>query len=541
MIETIIKFLAGIGVFMIGFKILSENMEKLANKGLNKLFNKVGKNRFAGVGIGAVATALVQSSAATTVLVVGLVNSGIIDLFQATTVIMGANIGTTITAQIAALSSFDISVYMLLLSFIGVFVNMMSKKDKGKTIGLAIAGMGLLFLGMSYMKNAMSGFAESDSLKNVLEGIKNPLLLLLFGIVATALVQSSAAITTIIISMVAAGIMIGGANGNGVFFVVLGTNIGTCVTALISSIGTNANARRSSLIHLMFNVTGTLIFAILLLVWPTFKESTFDVWFKDLPATQIAMFHTFFNVLCTLIFLPFPKVFVKVSKLIIKDKKTVKKTVELEFMDERMLQYPSVALGMLSKEITNMSYKAINALNLAVNGFFEREDHRDEIDGVNENLSHINGAVIEYLVKISATKITYREECMISAYHHNLNDILRIGEIADNISKYTSQTIKEELEFSDQVIIEIGKMTELINEMYKLVEADFLSRKKDLKPQIDKIEDEIDAMRANLINGHLERLKQGKCQPQSSGVFINLVNNLERAADHLTYISESIE
>ena len=541
MIETIIKFLAGIGAFMMGFRILSENMEKLANKGLNKLFNKVGKNRFVGVGIGAFATALVQSSAATTVLVVGLVNSGIIDLFQATTVIMGANIGTTITAQLAALSSFDISIYMLALSFIGVFINMIAKKDKVKTIGLVLGGMGLLFLGMQYMKNAMAGFSESDSLKNALETIKNPILLLLFGIGATALIQSSAAITTIIISMVAAGIMIGGANGNGVFFVVLGTNIGTCVTALISSIGTNANARRSSLIHLMFNVTGTLIFTILLLVWPTFKQNTFDIWFPNLPATQIAMFHTFFNVLCTLIFLPFPGLFVKVSKLLIKDKKVKKKTIELEFMDERMLQYPSVALGMLSKEITNMSFKAISALNKAVNGFFEHEPYHEEIDEINNSLSNTNGAVIEYLVKISAKKITYSEECIISAYHHNLNDILRIGEIADNISKYTAQTIKEELEFSDGVIVEIGKMTELINEMYKLVEASFMARKKELKPQIDRIEDTIDKMRADLINGHLERLKVGKCQPQSSGVFINLVNNLERAADHLTYISESIE
>lgn len=541
MVETIVKFLAGIGAFMMGFKILSENMEKLANKGLNKLFDKVGKNRFAGVGIGAFATALVQSSAATTVLVVGLVNSGIIDLFQATTVIMGANIGTTITAQIAALSSFDMSIYLLLLSFIGVFVNMIAKKDKGKTIGMAIAGMGLLFLGMQYMKNAMVGFSESETISNALEAIKNPFLLLLFGAAATALVQSSAAITTIIISMVAAGIMIGGSSGNGVLFVVLGTNIGTCVTALISSIGTNANARRSSLIHLLFNVFGSLLFTVILLIFPSFKAHTFDVWFPNLPATQIAMFHTFFNVICTAIFLPFPGIFVKISKLLIKDKKVKKAPIELEFMDERMLQYPSVALGMLSKEITNMSYKAIQALNLAVNSFFDKDDRRDEIEEINTNLTHTNAAVIEYLVKIAAKKISYAEECTVSAYHHNLNDVLRIGEIADNIAKYTQQRIKEELEFSDKVIVEIGQMTEKINEMYKLVEADFMARNKALKPEIDKIEESIDAMRADLVNGHLERLKAGTCQPQSSGVFINLVNNLERAADHLTYISDSIE
>ena len=173
--------------------------------------------------------------------------------------------------------------------------------------------------------------------------------------------------------------------------------------------------------------------------------------------------------------------------------------------------------------------------------FFEKDDRRDEIEEINTTLTHTNAAVIEYLVKIAAKKISYSEECIVSAYHHNLNDVLRIGEIADNIAKYTQQRIKEDLEFSDSVIVEIGKMTELINEMYKLVEASFMARKKELKPQIDRIEDTIDKMRADLINGHLERLKVGKCQPQSSGVFINLVNNLERAADHLTYISESIE
>lgn len=540
MIETIIKFLAGIGAFMIGFKILSENMEKLANKGLNKLFNKIGKNRFAGVGIGAAATALVQSSAATTVLVVGLVNSGIIDLFQATTVIMGANIGTTITAQIAALSSFNISTYMLALSFIGIFINMLSKNDKGKTIGFAIAGMGLLFLGLAYMKESMSGFSESETIRNALANVTNPFLLLIIGLLATALVQSSAAITTIIISMVGAGIAIGGVNGNGVLYVVLGTNIGTCLTALISSIGANTNAKRASFIHLMFNVFGTLIFMILLLAWPTFKASTFDTWFPGLPETQIAMFHTFFNVLCTLLFLPFPQMFVKLSHILIKEKKNHKKKVELEFMDERMLEYPSVALGILSKDISQMSYKAIQALNLSVNSFFDREDRREEIDKINDELSHTNSAVIEYLVKISSLKVSYSDECVVSAYQHNLNDILRIGEIADNICKYANQRIKEDLTFSDNVIVDIGKMVELINDMYKLVDADFMSRKKDLKPQIDNIEDSIDNMRANLINSHLERLKTGLCQPESSGVFINLVNNLERAADHLTYISESI-
>jgi len=538
MAEAIIKLLAGIGAFMIGFKILSENMETLANSGLKKMFNKKVANRFVGVGVGAAATALVQSSAATTVLVVGLVNSGIIDLFLATTVIMGANIGTTITAQIAALSSFNISTYMILLTVIGVFINMIAKKDKTKTLGFAIAGMGLLFLGLGYMKDSMVGFADNEIITNTLASWTNPLLLLLIGMVATAVVQSSAAITTIIISMVGAGIMIGG-SGNGVFYVVLGTNIGTCLTALISSVGANANAKRASLIHLMFNVFGSVLFMIILLAWPGFKASTFDKWFPELPETQIAMFHTMFNVLCTAIFLPFPQIFVKLSKLLIKDKKV--ETKKLVYMDERMLEYPTIALSVLTKEISHMSYIAINALNLSVDSFLSKDaDAKSKVDAMNVELEETNRAIIEYMVKISGLKISFKDEKLISAFHRNLNDIMRLGELADNITKYTNTVVKDNLEFSSLVSVEIGNMKTLINDMYRLVDEEFISRKKELVDQINAIEETIDNMRSKLINEHLDRLKVGKCQPQSSGVFINLVNNLERAADHLTYIAESI-
>ena len=345
----VLNLIGGLCLFLFGMTFMGQALERRAGSRLNSLLGKLTGNKWAGLLTGLGVTAIIQSSSATTVMVVGFVNSGLMTLKQSINVIMGANIGTTITAQIAALSSFNISTYMLALSFIGIFINMLSKNDKGKTIGFAIAGMGLLFLGLAYMKESMSGFSESETIRNALANVTNPFLLLIIGLLATALVQSSAAITTIIISMVGAGIAIGGVNGNGVLYVVLGTNIGTCLTALISSIGANTNAKRASFIHLMFNVFGTLIFMILLLAWPTFKASTFDTWFPGLPETQIAMFHTFFNVLCTLLFLPFPQMFVKLSHILIKEKENHKKKVELEFMDERMLEYPSVALGILSK------------------------------------------------------------------------------------------------------------------------------------------------------------------------------------------------
>ena len=223
--------------------------------------------------------------------------------------IMGANIGTTITAQIAALGSLDISLYAMLLAVIGIFMQMLFKKEKIKTTGLALAGLGVVFIALDMMGSAMKIFAgEGSIIPEVLASVNNPLILLLLGVAFTALIQSSSAMTTIVISMVAAGMSIG-SDGNSILYVILGTNIGTCITALLSSIGATPNAKRASLIHLMFNLFGSLIFFVALLLWPSFMEVTFKKWFADAPATQIAMFHTFFNVICTGIFLPFINVF----------------------------------------------------------------------------------------------------------------------------------------------------------------------------------------------------------------------------------------
>ncbi len=537
MFEAIAMLLAGMGAFMIGFKLLSENVEKLAHKRLKNLFNKTSKNKLVGVGVGAVTTALVQSSAATTVMVVGFVNAGIMTLYQAATIIMGANIGTTITAQIVALNSFDFGLYAMILSLIGVFINMIAKKDKMKTLGFALAGMGLLFLGLKCMSNSFKGFSSSETLVKFLSEINNPILLLFIGLVATALVQSSAAITTIIISMVGAGISIG-TGGNSILFVILGTNIGTCVSALISSIGTNANAKRASLIHLMFNVVGSLIFMIVLLIWKDFMNQTLAKWFEH-PETQIAMFHTFFNVLCTLIFLPLTSVLVKASTFFVREKKDDEPKIVI--MDDRMLNYPSVALGQLTKEISRMGFEAIKALDFAIDDFAaKQEDNAEAIEKQNDTLALMNKEIIAYLVKISSSRVTYQEECMISSFHHNLNDILRIGEIADNIKKYTHNAVKEELKFSDSVKEQILVMKDLIDQMFGLTDMTFSTRTYDFMNQINEIEDKVDSMRADMVSNHLERLKTGMCQPESSGVFINIVNNLERAADHLTYIAESI-
>ena len=292
---------------------------------LKKLFNKTSKNRWVGIGIGAAVTAIIQSSGASTIMVVGFVNAGLMTLFQATAMIMGANIGTTVTAQLASFGTFDVALYATLLAFIGSFMNMLCKTEKPKTVGLALAGLGLVFLSLDFMKSSMKVFSSSEAFTTLLQSINNPFLLLGFGIVFTALLQSSSALTTILITMVTAGLTIG-KGPNDIIYVILGTNIGSCVTAILSGFGASINGKRASLIHLMFNTFGSAIFFIVLLLWPNFMEVTFERWFAGAPSTQIAMFHTFFNVICTALFLPFINVFVKVSKLLVKDKKKERKS-----------------------------------------------------------------------------------------------------------------------------------------------------------------------------------------------------------------------
>ena len=332
------KVFAGTGVFLIGVSLLTSNIEQLATGGIKTLFNKTGNKKLVNVGIGTITTALIQSSGVTTVLIVGFVNVGLMSLQQAAAMIMGANIGTTITAQIAALSEFDFTKYIQILSFVGIMMAMIAKRDNIKKIGHILAGLGLVFIGLWMMSSAMK---ENQMLvQPFLESITNPFLLFLVGIVLTALVQSSSATTSIIIAMVSGGLTIG-SGGNEVLFFILGTNIGSCVTAMMSTIGASTNAKRAGVIHLLFNTLGSLVFFCILIPFPKFMEATFKSWFT-VPATQIAMFHTFFNVTCTLLFLPVSNFFVKLSEFIVREKPAVKPVDEGTFLDDRMLSSASL-------------------------------------------------------------------------------------------------------------------------------------------------------------------------------------------------------
>lgn len=545
-VYSVITILAGCGVFLLGFKLLSDNMEKLAGNGLKRLFNKTSDKKLVGVGLGAAATAVVQSSAITTVMVIGFVNTGIMSLKQAATIIMGANIGTTITAQIVALQAFNLNVFFMALAFIGMAMNMFSKKDKVRLAGIALAGLGIVFVGLDVMSGAMEGEMIHAALETVLSKATNPVFLLFIGVAFTALIQSSSAVTTIIIAMAMQGLIVGG-GGNAVLYVILGSNIGSCVTALISSIGTSVNARRASIIHLLFNVIGAVIFMVVLLIFPQFQEKTFERWFSS-PETQIAMFHTFFNVLCTLMFLPFTNVLVKLAMLIVPETKTEEKAAETEsgakfvYMDKRFLNSPALAISQLKKETFRMADMAMASLATAFNGFIRRDVSTVEnVAANNEKIADLSKSISDYLVKVSAAGPSLEDEKKISALHNNVGDIVRISELADNLTKYTRKTINENLTFSPVVGTKLSEMYALLQEQYSLVKRIVLMKEYNIMNESDETEDRVDNMRRSLIADHIDRMQRGECNAENNPVFINLVSNLERVGDHLNYVAHSVD
>lgn len=530
----IAKVLAGTGVFLVGVHLLTQNIEQLATNRIKTLFNKTADKKLLNVGIGTISTALLQSSGVTTVLIVGFVNVGIMTLGQATAMIMGANIGTTITAQIAALSAFPITTYIQVLACIGMLMTILWSNEKVQNIGYILAGFGLVFIGLAIMSDVMA--ANQHALQGVFETATNPFLLFFIGIISTALVQSSSATTSVIIAMSVAGLSIG-TGKNEILYIILGTNIGSCVTALMSSIGASTNAKRASLIHLLFNFLGAMIFFVMLMIWDDFMDVTLKRWFHE-PATQIAMFHTFFNVTCTVIFLPMSSLFVKASTLIIKDKHD---DVEVTYIDERIMTSSSIAIEQLKKELMLIADMSMNTFETSYIAFCERDTTKatpiqkkvDQINAKSQNL-------INYLIKVSA-QCSQPEESIIADMHNDIGDVLRIVDIADNFVKYTKRTVEKNIEFSEEVKVQLNDMVQKLNIMFSLVKSCVLNNDVSVLSQIDEIEEQVDKAKKMLVEGHIERLNNKHCKPESSGIFINLVSNLERLGDHLTFIAHTVK
>lgn len=539
--SSVILLLVGLGVFLLGFKFLGDSIEKLSASKMRALFHKAAGNRFAGVGIGALATAIVQSSSVTTVMVVGFVNAGVMTLTQAAAVIMGANIGTTITGWLVWLNQFNVMMYAMLLTLVGLVMTMVTKNNKVNTAGTLIASLGLVFVGLEIMSGSMAGVAKEPFVEDALTSVTNPLLLLLIGAGITAIVQSSSAVTSVLIVMAQNGLLIGG-GGNGILFVILGTNIGTCITAVLSSIGANTNAKRACLYHLMFNVIGSIIFLIVFWIWGGFYDDVLMQWFHN-DTTCITFFHTMFNVICTCLYLPFIKYLVKLTEIMIPDRKKKSKVQSGEgFMDKRLLVTPSLALGQLVKQTTYTAGVAIKCLNNAVAGFIAKDDSKlDDMTADVNKVGELSREITDYLLEISAMDISLNEEKLVNVLHRDNIDVVRIADIAENIVGYTHKAIDETLTFSEVVKHDLNRLMSLINEQYELV-VNIVENNDLLKiKQSDEIEREIDATKKRLLDEHIERMSRGECNAENNSLFVSLISNLERVGDHLSLMAHSVE
>ena len=547
---VVFYMIAALGAFLIGFKLLSENLQRVANKGLRRLFDRTSKNKFAGVGIGAGATILMQSSGATTVMVIGFVNAGILSLAQATAIIMGANIGTTVTTILLALGMANIGDYFMVLAFVGIFIAMVCKNGKVRSWGLTAAGFGLVFFGLTIISGCSTALNQNPALQKILRleiqpAFLEPLFLLFIGALITAIMQSSTAVNAILLSMLTAGIQIGN-GGNAILYIVLGTNIGTCVTALISSMGATTNAKRAALIHFLFNFCGSILFLIMLSIWSDFMDSFWVriINFGDPQMSarmQLALFHLAFNSICTAIFLPLTNVIVKTTEFIIRDKKQ-KEVLHISYMDERILSTPAIAIAQLQKETIAMGNKCMDALDKSFNAFIARDTSlAEDINAENEDITLMSKQITDYLIKVSGETISVHDDQKISIMYHAIADMLRISEISDNFVKYTRSYEEKGLKFSDSVFGDLITMHGKLTDMYKLAISIFETFDKTHFDELEIIENSVDAMRRSLIDGHIRRLNEGSCTPESSSVFINLVSNLERVGDHITFIAHTVE
>ena len=538
--ECIISLFGGTGVFIAAMNMMSSNLQKVAGAGMRRLLGKITNNRFAGVGIGAIVTMIIQSSAATTVMAIGFVNAETMNLYQATAIIMGANIGTTITGILASLQSLNLSLYFSFLAFLGV-VLMFFKKDILKNIGGIICGLGMIFIGL----NIMSDSCKDDSIKSVfksgLEKMDFPLALLLLGIVFTALMQSSSAIAGLIIVMVQGGSMEMGS----ALFIILGSNIGTCVTALISTIGTSINARRTGIIHLLFNCFGTVLFTIV--IW-IFKEQVITVLGKltGKPAMQIAWFHVFFNVITTLILLPLINILVLVACKIIKEKngknsENKKPIKAFKFINKRFLLAPDIAAEQIKKEIKNMAELAQKNLNRSISELLEQNsEYIEEISAREDLIDFLNIETTKYLVKLTPT-VNEKTAEDVSKYFHLLNDIERIGDHAKTILDESNEMKNKGIKFSQEAISEFYKVYEVIDKLFDLSIKAFDNNTQKGIEDYTLLLERFKNMEKEYVQKHFERLKQGKCSMELGSFFTSAFAHFNSISSHLENIIGSFQ
>lgn len=534
--------------------MMSSNLESVSSNKLKQLFARTSKSKLVGVGIGTVATAAIQSSGATTVMVIGFVNAGIMSLMQAATVIYGANIGTTITGQITALGMFEnsISTGVLFATFagIGAFTMAFAKKDLVKKIGGILAGFGMLFVGLDMMSASMDTFASLDTVKNFLASISNPLLLVLIGTVLTAIIQSSSVMTSIAITMVFTGLI----NLDQGIYLTMGSNIGSCVVAIIAGLTSSTNAKRTALLHLLFNVSGVVIFMLVAMMMREISKAVnptkiitfgylFGKMFPSVPQTQLAMFHTIFNVITVIIMLPLTNLSVKLVCKILPDKKKKDEQPAEHFyyIDEHMLSTPPIAVQQTKNEIVNMAEIALHNYDLACDVICTLDYSQIEKFRQNENeLNFLNKEIARFVVKLSKLEMNDADHNYLATTFHTITDLERVGDYAENIIEYADKLKESDQKFSDVAISEVRNLQSRINDLFQKVMKAYVNSDAASLDEANVIEDEIDDITEAMGANHIERLRAGDCTPDVGAQYLSLASNSERVADHFINVGKSI-
>ncbi len=541
LVQSLIWLLAGVGIFIVGMNFMGEALERSAGMGMKRLLERISNNRFSGVGIGAGVTAIIQSSSATSVMVIGLVNAGVMTLMQATPIIMGANIGTTITGVLVALKNDYFDMAMYLLAFVGVMLGF-SQKEKVKIAGSLCSGLGLIFVGLSIMSSeqAFGNPLVENMFTEIFKMIDFPLLLILVGVIFTALIQSSSASTGVVITMVGTGVL----PLDLALFIILGANIGTCVTALLASVGANANSKRVALIHFTFNVIGTVFFSAI--IW-IFREPVVNFLVSVFPGgdamslqMRVSLFHVIFNVTTTCLLLPFVKQLVDYSCKTIRDKKEEKNTLTLKYVDDRLVSTPPVALMQVKKEIDYMiSLVEENTRLCFVAMDTGSAEHNERICENEKIIDFTNSALTEFLIKLSAV-VDGSDEKIIGSYFHVLNDLERIGDHAENFHEIGLEMIKRNILFSEHAFEGISKMRDTVVQMLAIAKNIFETLNKEELSALAQLENSVDNMKKDLIASHFARLAEGNCSVDVSPYYSSVIIGLERVADHIINVGYSI-
>ena len=541
LIISIITLLVGAAVFIIGMNMMSSGLKKSTGPSLRRLLKRIRNNRFAGLGIGTAVTALIQSSAATSIMAIGFINAGAMTIFQGVCIILGAYIGTTVTGLLASLSSFPISHYFILFAVIGV-VLMFIKKERIKSFGEILAGLGLLFFGLNTMSGAISGTPGDPDTLQLYNGIKAffgavdfPLLLLLIGAVVTALLQSSSATSGIAIAMVGTGAL----SFDDAIYLVLGATIGTVITTLIATIGGSVNAKRTGIICLVIRLMTALI--ALAIYWPlakTFNSLLINA-FKS-ESLAVAMFLIIYNIVFMLAILPFVQYFEKLSIKLIKDKDEEKMKKAIKYIDNRLLDTPTVALMQTKREIINMMQLAHGNLRLGFNRILEQDaSHDKELIETEDKIDYINNQITSFLIELTHT-VSMKDEKMVGSFFHVVNDVERIGDHAYNFYESSLKMVSNDLKFSDVAKKEFQEMFAVIEQMFDLSFIIFHDQTSTNLRKLHDLENQTDELKNKLSTAHYERIQKNTCKMENSPFYTTLVSELERVADHLVNVGYSI-